>query len=120
MNTTNTNKKQGRRSSIAALERRKAILSVLAQRRKVTRMELAEEFGVGEKTIRTDIEELSLSHPIYTIQGNGGGIVMEEGYYPAVMRMTPEMTILLQKCKRFLSGHDQEIMDAILRQFGAR
>ena len=111
---------KGRRSSMAALERRKAILSVLAQRRKVTCQELSEEFEVSVRTVKSDILELSLCHPIKTIQGHGGGVEMEDGYYPDVMRMTLEMTELLQRCRESLKGRDQEIMDSILRQYRAR
>ena len=120
MKSTNANKKQGRRGSMAALERRKAILSVLAERRFVTRIELAEEFGVSERTIRSDILELTLNHPVEAKRGNGGGIRLPEGYYPDVIRMTTEMTDLLIRCRKTLHGHDQEVMDDILRRYGAR
>ena len=42
-------------------ERRAAILDALCIRRQDTIANLAEEFGVNEKTIRRDIEELSCS-----------------------------------------------------------
>ena len=114
------NTKKGRRSSMAALERRKKILAVLAQRRKVSCDELANEFGVSTRTIKNDVLELSLHHPIETVTGLGGGISMMDGYYPDVIRMTVEMTELLKRCRETLDGHDREVMDSILNQFGAR
>lgn len=117
---TNTKKKQGRRSSMAALERRKAILAVLAQNRHASCDELANEFGVSTRTIKSDVLELSRSHPIETVTGPGGGVSLMDGYYPDVIRMTAEMTALLMRCKESLHGHDLEVMDCILRQYGAR
>lgn len=56
-------------------ERQNAILRVLKLRRFDTVYNLSIEFGVSEKTIRRDIETLSLSEPIYTKPGRfGGGI----------------------------------------------
>ena len=53
-------------------ERRAAILDALCIRRQDTIANLAEEFGVNEKTIRRDIEELSCSYPIETVRGRYG------------------------------------------------
>ena len=58
----------------SALDRRQAILELLSDRRQTTLDSLALEFGVSKMTIRRDIEILSCSAPIYTLQGNGGGI----------------------------------------------
>lgn len=41
-------------------ERREAILSALCQRRHDKIANLAQEFGVTERTIKSDIEELTL------------------------------------------------------------
>ena len=49
---------------MTAIERRQAILEVLSVRRYETRYNLAFEFSVNEKTIRRDIEILSLDYPI--------------------------------------------------------
>lgn len=59
---------------MTASERRKEILEVLSLRRVEQINNLAFQFGVSEKTIRRDILTLSLEYPIYTAQGNGGGI----------------------------------------------
>lgn len=57
------------------------ILSVLLQREKVTAPELAEHFEVSRRTISRDIEELCKAGiPILTIQGQGGGITIMDGY----------------------------------------
>lgn len=61
-------------------ERRNALLEILSMRRFETLENLAFEFGVSKRTIRYDIEILSLTYPIYTVQGNGGGIHVDENY----------------------------------------
>jgi Predicted transcriptional regulator len=58
---------------MTASERREEILCVISDRRSVTERVLAERFSVNIKTIRRDIELLSCSYPLYTVQGNGGG-----------------------------------------------
>lgn len=57
------------------------ILSILLQREKVTSSELAEEFEVSRRTIIRDIEEIGKAGiPIVTLQGQGGGISIMEGF----------------------------------------
>ena len=58
----------------SALDRRQAIMEALSDRRFETLENLATEFGVTTRTIQNDITVLGCSVPIYTVQGNGGGI----------------------------------------------
>lgn len=63
-------------------ERRSLILKTLCRRRHETITNLAEEFNVSERTIRRDIELLSMSEPIYTLPGRyNGGVYVVDGYY---------------------------------------
>ena len=51
------------------------IVYVLLRRKSITANELAERFGVSQRTIYRDIDTLSLSGiPVYTVKGKGGGI----------------------------------------------
>ncbi len=54
-------------------ERRVEIMKKLCRRRKDTIGNLAHELGVSERTVRRDLEALSLSEPIYTQSGRYGG-----------------------------------------------
>lgn len=58
---------------MGAAERRQLILDLLCQRRKETIPNLAAELGVSERTIRRDIEMLTLRYPIETACGRYGG-----------------------------------------------
>ena len=61
--------------------RRLAIMKVLCRRRHETIKNLAQEFDVSERTIRRDIEFLSLSEPVYTQAGRyGGGVYVMDNY----------------------------------------
>lgn len=63
-------------------ERRWQLLKTICRQRHETIANLAEKFGVSERTIRRDIEVLSLSEPIYTSPGRyNGGVYVVEGYY---------------------------------------
>ena len=70
------------KKSMTPSERREAILRVLCQRRQDKIDNLAEEFGVSVRTIKNDIEELTLALPIETVRGRyGGGVRVADGYY---------------------------------------
>lgn len=57
-----------------AVERREKLIRTLVLRGHATVSELAMEFEVSERTILRDIEALSISTPIYTVSGRGGGV----------------------------------------------
>ena len=79
-------------------ERRRKMLKMLCRRRSETVHNLALELGVSERTIRRDVEILSLEEPIYTQSGRyGGGVYVQEGYSMDRMYMAPEELHVLQK-----------------------
>ena len=63
-------------------ERRRTLMEILCRNRHETIGGLARELGVSERTIRRDIERLSIKEPIYTQSGRyGGGVYVIEGYF---------------------------------------
>lgn len=105
---------------MTASERRQAILEVLSLRRHETRENLAQEFGVSKRTIEYDVLELSLSYPVFTTQGNGGGIYVTDNFRLDRPRMNEKQTALLQKVLLTLSGEDKETMQNIINIYGGR
>lgn len=101
-------------------ERRNAILEVLCVRRFETLDNLAFEFGVSKRTIRYDIESLSLTYPIYTVSGNGGGIYVDENFRLGKSYLNDEQQELLQRLLPNLDGKDAEVMKSILNTFGLK
>lgn len=66
---------------LGTAERRNEILRLLCRRRHETVPALAREFGVSERTIRRDVEVLSMTAPLYTRQGRyDGGVYVMDGY----------------------------------------
>ena len=100
-----------------ALERRKEILDIMNVRRHDTVSNLAFAFDVCERTILRDIEFLSIDNPIYTTQGNGGGIHVMEGRNIGCKRLSDKQTGLLERLMPGLSGEDSETMYEILKAF---
>ena len=107
-------------------ERRTELMKILCRRRKETIRNLAQELSVSERTIRRDIDVLSLSEPIYTQMGRyEGGVYVEEGYSINRMYMTKEELDVLHKisaisdkqdsCK--LSDGEKEILDSIIKLY---
>ncbi len=102
---------------MSASERRRAIIEALCQRRYDTRENLASEFGVSIRTIAYDLLSLSLEYPIYTVQGNGGGIYVEEGYRLDRKYLSDEQSELLEAILPTLTGKQAEVMKGILSTF---
>ena len=95
-------------------ERRKALLEALCARRHDTRENLAFEFGVSKRTIEYDVLSLSLEYPVYTTQGNGGGIHVVDGFRLDMKYLTDKQLALLEKLVGGLSGEDAEVMKSII------
>ena len=96
-----------------ALERRQRILETLCERRYEKVENLAFEFSVNESTVRRDIQELSLSYPIYT----KSGVYVAEGYYLGRQYLKREQKEFLEKIAGGLAGMEREQMQTIIRQF---
>ena len=99
-------------------ERRMSIIETLSERRSDSIDNLAFEFGVSRRTMRNDIEILSLSFPLYTIPGPRGGVFVADGFSLGKRYLTDEQTDLLTRLIPTLSGSDADIMKSILQTFG--
>ncbi|MFQ7452005.1 MAG: DeoR family transcriptional regulator [Flavonifractor plautii] len=74
-------------------DRQQRLISLLCQRRSDSIQNLAMELGVCERTIRRDIEELTLTYPIETVRGRyGGGVRMADWYFQDRPKLTPKQT----------------------------
>lgn len=99
-------------------ERRMEIIDVLCHRRHETMSNLAFEFGVSIRTIRNDIDILSLSYPIETIRGRyGGGVNIADGFYMNRKYLKPSQQELLERLSAQLSGNDLDVMATIFKDF---
>ena len=82
---------------LGAAERRDALMQVLARRKHDKISNLAFEFGVSERTIRRDIEILSLTEPIRTEAGRYGGVFVLDSYYKSKKYLSAIQEATVQK-----------------------
>lgn len=99
------------------IERRQMILEYLSDNRQSSYRELAEHFGVSKNTIVNDIAELTLSAPIETIAGNGGGIRVADGWYLSRRYLHSDQEQLLRDLMDGLQPDQQKVMQSILSAF---
>jgi len=79
-------------------ERRNEILKILCRRRHETIPRLARELDVSERTIRRDIEAISITAPLYTQQGRyDGGVYVMDGYSIDRMYFTERETDVMRR-----------------------
>lgn len=93
------------------------ILDVLCERRFETIENLAFEFSVSIRTIKYDIEALSLSYPIYTVTGPGGGVHITDDYRHGKKYLTDTERDLLERLSKGLDGQDAITLRAIMSKF---
>ncbi len=74
-------------------ERRTKIWEILRQRKSDTVENLAEEFGVSERTIRRDISTMLSTHPITTICGRYGGVMVLDTALPGYFNKKQEEAV---------------------------
>ena len=99
-------------------ERRNNIYAELRAQRHLTVDYLAEKYAVSAKTIRRDIDELTLTNPIETVRGRyGGGVKLADWYHPMQSTLSPTQIALLKKLAPSLEGDDLVVMNSILSQF---
>ena len=79
---------------------------------------LAFEFGVSIRTIKNDIDHLSLTYPIESKCGRyGGGIRVVNGFYMNRKYLNHEQKDLLERLRTSLSGADLTIRTSIFKDF---
>lgn len=101
----------------ATTERRMAIMEILCERRYETIDNLAFEFSVERRTIRRDIEVLSLSFPFYTTKGTGGGVHVVDGFRLGMKYLTDSQCELLERLLEKVEGTDKETLHIIIKTF---
>ena len=105
---------------MTASERRDEIMNVLVTRRHVTAAELADMFGVTERTIRSDMLALTGTYPIETVFGRyGGGYKLADWFRPSRRVLAPEQIDAVRKAAQFLEGPERQALLSILTQFTA-
>jgi DeoR/GlpR family transcriptional regulator of sugar metabolism len=95
-------------------------MRILISRRHETMKRLADELGVTDRTIRTDITALTAEYPLETVRGNGGCVKVAEWYHPHRNILSQEQQRALTRLSAFGDEHDQKIVQGILAAFGSQ
>lgn len=103
---------------MTANERRLDMLYYLSDVRHENIENLINRYHVSRSTILRDVAELSCQAPIYTVQGNGGGIHVQDGWYASQRHMNREQTEFLESLLSGLQPEHEKIMLEIIRSFG--
>lgn len=91
------------------------ILYILIKKKHVTAEALAERFEVSVRTIYRDIDKLSYAGiPLYTSQGRGGGIFIDEKYVLSQSLLTQEEQSQILMALRSFSSAENENKDSLI------
>lgn len=105
---------------MSVYERRMEIIEILCVQRHSTIANLAFELGVSVDTVKRDIQFLSLSYPVYTTQGNGGGVHIMDGYKLYKKYLTDKQSEYLKELAATSTGESKQIALSILKDFSKR
>ena len=98
-------------------ERRIRILNLLMLKKQATIRELKNEFQVSKNTIVRDIEFISGIAPIYTKQGNGGGIYILPEFRSYKNYLTDTEENFLYGLISIVSNEEKRILCGIITKF---
>lgn len=105
------------RDKLCVSERRTKILEFLVRKKQSTRYELATEFNVSTDTIDRDIVYLSSVAPVYTKQGNQGGIYILPEYRSYKNYLTDEEEECLYALIKKSANNERRIICGIITKF---
>ena len=105
------------KDKLCVTDRRLQLLEHLTVNKFATRTELAELFNVSTDTIDRDIVYLSRHAPIYTKQGNGGGIIISPKYRNYINYLTDTEEELLYKLMQYIENEEKRVLCGIITKF---
>ena len=100
------------------VERQELIMATLRTQRKARISNLAVALGCSERTIYRDIDTLTLSFPLKTVQGRyTGGVELEEWYKPRQPVLNPEQILALRTAMKTADSQTKLALSSIISQF---
>ena len=101
-------------------ERLFEIVFILLNQKRTTAQELAKKFGVSVRTIYRDMDILSSAGiPVYTMQGTGGGIFIDESFTINKSILTKEEQEKILLALQCLSPIDEIHTESVLNRLSA-
>ncbi len=106
------------KAKMSTFERRIEILFMIINRRYVTLSELTQCFSIHRNTAMKDVSFLSRYAPIYTKNGNGGGIFLLDEYTNKLFGyLSNDEQQLLCELMQIVEPRKQIILQGILNKF---
>ena len=102
---------------LCVCERRIRMLTYITQNKNTTRMELSNVFNISLATVNRDIIFLSSIAPIYTKQGNGGGIYILPEYRSYKNYLTDSEENFLYDLIQKVDNDGKRILCGIITKF---
>ena len=102
---------------LGTTERRTRILEFLMLHKHTTIKRLAEEFGVCVNTVVNDLYAINRFAPIYTKQGNGGGIYILPEFRSYKNYLTDTEEKFLYEMMLKVSNEEKRILCGIITKF---
>jgi predicted DNA-binding transcriptional regulator YafY len=81
---------------------------------------LADELGVSDRTIRTDISILTVDYPLETIRGNGGCVKIADWYHPNKGILSGEQQRVLYQMLEKGDAHQSKVLQELLDAYGSQ
>lgn len=100
-----------------AIERRERILDILCEKRFVTVQYLTYELKTARSTLQEDILDLSLTYPIFTKKGKGGGVYIADGFYRDKRYLNESQEQTLVELMDVASIEQRMMLESILKKF---
>ena len=103
---------------MTAAERQEQIMAYLFKARSATISYLVTRLGCSERTIRRDIEALTLRFPVETVRGRNGCVTLIEGYQPSFSTLNPdEIQALREAIELMADPKKRQILRGIACRF---
>lgn len=103
---------------MSTMNRRLEIVDILIVKRSTTANELAQILNVSIRTIQYDIRELSVRYPIYTKQGEHGGIFIDDEYRPYNNTLSEQELKILYELYEIEEGLNKQILYQVISKYG--
>ncbi len=102
-------------------QRRQEIVDLLVENRQMRVADLMEILGVSRRTILYDIEELSLTYPIYTVVGcSGGGVYISEDYKPGNRYISDDEVRILTELLPKANEEQRKVLEKMIKKFSIK
>ena len=105
------------RDKLDTIERRTRILDFLVLNKETTRKELAKMFNVCINTIVNDLDSIGKIAPIFTKQGNGGGVYILPDYRSYKNYLTDKEEEFLFSLISVVNKEEKRILCGIILRF---